>query len=151
VADGYAADLLMPSYLFKPRTRSFSHTSFEAVDELKNEFNTSLLATALRLVDCGPEPVILTCHDSKGRNWFKASPVVAKRWFPQKQLDADSYAYDILRGQERDARKRWKMLGDTWFDFDGANDHELFEESILYDGKQVLTFITFADPYVAEI
>jgi hypothetical protein len=41
------------------------------------------------------------------------------------------------------------MQGDTWFDFDGSNDYEVFEESISYN-NDVLTFITFADPDAAE-
>jgi Zn-dependent peptidase ImmA (M78 family) len=149
VADDYAADLLMPKYLFGPRSGAFRHTGFEAVGGLKDEFQTSLLATAIRLVEHGPEPAILVCHGVSGRKWFREGPRVNKRWFPQKILDDESYAYDILHGDERYARRRSRMQGDTWFDFDGSNDYEVFEESISYN-NDVLTFITFADPDAAE-
>src|SRR5262249_29902546 len=46
VADFYAADLLLPRYLFVPRATALRHCSFDAIDTLSREFSTSLQATA---------------------------------------------------------------------------------------------------------
>ena len=59
VADNYAADLLLPSFLFVPVAAKIRQASFEAVDEIRAEFGTSRTATALRMVDLGPEPAML--------------------------------------------------------------------------------------------
>lgn len=144
VADEYAADLLMPRYLFKPRASQFPHTSFKAIRELQVEFRTSLVATALRMVKYGPDPVILICHSNEKREWFSRSPGIHNKWFPRSGLDPDSYAYDILRGQDKFTGRRVKMPAEAWFDFRKVDDLEVFEETIRY-GDRVLTLITIPE------
>ena len=46
VADSYAADLLLPRYLFIPISRQYDEASFRTVRELGNLFDTSVAATA---------------------------------------------------------------------------------------------------------
>ncbi|PKP68252.1 MAG: hypothetical protein CVT83_05905, partial [Alphaproteobacteria bacterium HGW-Alphaproteobacteria-5] len=70
VADSYAADLLLPRYLFVPKAKALGKTTFEVLDKLTSEFSTSMTATAIRLVEYGPEPAMLVCHGPLGRKWF---------------------------------------------------------------------------------
>lgn len=144
IADEYAADLLMPRFMFEPRASQDAHATFKAIKELKEDFGTSLLATALRYVTYGPESIILVCHSIEGRAWFRRSRGVDGKWFPIERLDPDTNAYDILRGHSRHAARRMKMPADTWFDFHRAGDLEIYEESIPY-GDRVLTLLTIPD------
>jgi Zn-dependent peptidase ImmA (M78 family) len=82
VADAYAADLLLPPYLFEPEAKKLKRATFNAVDELSKAFRASRTATALRLLEYGPEPAILVCHSINGRRWFRRSKSVPVRWFP---------------------------------------------------------------------
>ena len=67
VADGFAADLLMPAYLFKPLARQHAKLTFKAVNALAEAFKTSQTATAIRLVESDHAPALLVCHGPKGR------------------------------------------------------------------------------------
>ena len=149
VADDYAADLLMPRYLFEPQARRYPYTSFRGIKEQQEIFRTSLMAMARRFVDIGPDPVVLICHSKEKRDWFIRSPKIHNKWFPMGQLDSDSCAYDIVRGNPRHAGRRMKMPAETWFDFHDADEIEVYEESIPY-GDRVMTLITFMDSEQAE-
>ena len=47
VADSYAADLLMPRYLFQPRAQALKDATFGSISQLAEAFKTSLTATAI--------------------------------------------------------------------------------------------------------
>lgn len=143
VADGYAADLLMPRYLFEPMANETGKCSFKVVDELRNEFKTSITATAIRLAEFGPEPAILVCHTRKGR-WFHRPNRIPDRWFPQDELDADSYAFEVLYGQEKSSR-RVLMGAEAWFDRWFAKKYQIYEETRQITDGEILTFLILKD------
>ena len=51
-ANRYAADLLLPVFMFEPRSKNRDIT-FETVRDLAREFQVGLTATAIRLVEFG--------------------------------------------------------------------------------------------------
>jgi Zn-dependent peptidase ImmA (M78 family) len=95
VANNYAADLLMPHYLFRPLARQHAKLTFKAVSVLAETFATSHTATAIRLVQSDHSPVLLVCHGPNGRKWFTRAPSVPQKWFPQDMLHADSFAFAV--------------------------------------------------------
>lgn len=149
VADDYAVELLMPSYLFKKEADASSSTSFEAVLDIKDSFRTSLTATALRFVDYCPETSILACYDKRGLKWHKRGKDVPSQLYLKKKLDQDSYAFDVLCGQDPCGFPT--VIGaDSWFDNPGAEDFDVYEDSIrIYDGM-ILTFISWRDEEMLE-
>lgn len=144
VADSYAADLLLPRYLFVPRANALGKATFEALDKLKDDFLTSITATAIRLVEYGPEPAMLVCHGQLGRKWFNRPRHIPERWFPRKDLDADSYAFEVLHGDLPRSR-RALMSADAWFDRRGADRFELYEQTLKISEEEILTLLTFKD------
>lgn len=144
VADRYAADLLLPSYLFRPLVAKQQRSSFTAIDTLANEFETSRVATAIRFVDLGPWPCMLVCHGSDGRRWFRRGPDIPDHWFPRDELDAESCAMDVLHGSHE--RTAAQLIGaDAWFDRRNADRFEITEQSIRTFEGDVLTLLTFRD------
>ena len=148
VADTYAADLLLPRYLFEPRLIAAAGPSFSAVDQLTIEFQTSITATALRLVEFTPS-VMLICHAAKGRKWFKAAANVPARWFPRDDLDADSCAFDVLH-REEDRSRIAKIGADAWFERNEASRYEIFEETIRVGASEILTLLTLSAPEMLD-
>lgn len=142
IADAYAADLLLPAYLFAPLAAKLKRATFEAIDNIRAEFETSRTATALRMVDYGPEPSMLICHGPQRRLWFKRGPDVPDRWFPRDELDADSPAFEVLHGKsERTSRT---LIGaDAWFDRREAERFEVFEQTVRTPSGGTLTLLTF--------
>lgn len=65
-ANRYASDLLLPVPLFKPRAYAYKAINFNTVRKLATTFETSLTATAIRLVEHGPLPAAVICL-SEGR------------------------------------------------------------------------------------
>lgn len=139
-ADAYAADLLMPSYMFKPLAHGIKRATFDSVKTLADQFKTSQTATAIRLVDTNIWPLILVCHGEKGRIWFKRSKIVPDRWFPKKELDPDSIAFDRLFG-DADRVRAQKIDADAWFDIRGADRYEITEDAIRISSTQILTLL----------
>lgn len=140
-ADRYAADLLMPSYMFTPIVRRISRPSFQSIKDVAALFDTSLVATAIRLVETGIFPCMVICHSEQGRNWFARSSLIPSRWFPQDQLDPASYAFDVLFGRKTDDSMPRKIGADAWFDRDEAQHYEIQEQTIRLSSTEILTLL----------
>jgi hypothetical protein len=144
LADAYAADLLLPRYLFVPLSRQHAKLSFRAVRDLADLFDTSLTATAIRFVESRHSPAMLVCHGHQGRKWFTRSPDVPTRWFPRDDLDPESFAFDLLFGQGQEEPHPRLIGADAWFERDEAGRHELHEHSIRTADDEVLTPLLFS-------
>ena len=150
VADGYAADLIMPEYLFWPAARQYAKLNFKVVNDLAGIFRTSLTATAIRCVDGDHSPGLLICHGSRGRKWFTRAPGVPSRWFPKDTLDADSFAFGVLYSGNADDLMPRKIGADAWFDRGEAANHEVHEQTIRISDDEILTLILISDPLMLE-
>ncbi len=136
-------------YLFGPRANALGNTTFENIERLTEEFSTSITATAIRLVEYGPESAILVCHGPKGRKWFNRPRPIPERWFPRHDLDADSYALDILYGTNRCSR-RVLMDAEAWFDRRDASQFEIFEQSFKVADDEILSLLILKDEEMLE-
>jgi hypothetical protein len=150
VANSYAADLLMPRYLFDPTARAYPKLNFKTVTALAGIFDTSLTATAIRLVEGGHTAALLFCHSSAGRKWFTRSPDVPERWFPKDTLDADSFAFGVLYGGNVDDAMPRKIGADAWFDRWEAADYEVHEQTVRTGDDEILTLLLIGDPRMLE-
>ena len=131
-------------YLFALRANTLGGTTYGAVESLATEFRTSKTATAIRLVEIGPEPAMLVCHGPDGRKWFNRPDNIPKRWFPREELDAESYALGVLHGNDRHTRR--VLIGaDAWFDRWGADRYELYEQTFKVAVDEILSLLVFKD------
>jgi hypothetical protein len=148
-ADQYAADLLLPGYLFRPEVQKHKRLTWEAVRELADVFSASITATAIRIIDLNLFPALLVCHGARGRRWFVRARDVPQRWFPQDQLISDSFAFDVLYGKCGEHPPRL-MDADTWFDRRDASRYQLYEQSIKVTQDEVLTLLVPKDDEMLE-
>lgn len=149
VADDYAADLLLPRYLFHPAADAYGKTTVEIAEHLLEKFDTSLTATLIRLVELGPEPAILICHNKSGRKWFTRGPDVPERWFPRQDLDSESYAMDVLFGDSQRSR-RIRLGADAWFERREAEKFEILEQSVQVGDQEILSLVVLQDDEMLE-
>ncbi len=149
VADDYAADLLMPQFLLMPMVNQIGEVSFHAVNYLRKEFRTSITATAIRLIEYGAEPAILVCHTASGRKWFYRSHDIPDRWFPRDKLDSESYAIDVLRGNDNH-NNRMPISAEVWFDRRDAEKYKLYEETVRTTDDEILTLLIVEDGEMLE-
>jgi hypothetical protein len=145
VADAYAADLLMPRYLFDPAAREYPNLTSKAVITLADVFDTSLTATAIRVVEGNYFPALVISHGIKGRKWFARAPMVPNRWFPKSELDVDIFAFDVLHaGKPADAHPR-KIGADAWFDRWNAGTYDIHEQTLRTSAGEILTLLLISD------
>lgn len=146
-ADTYAANLLMPRYLFLPALRSFRKIDFDVIRKLGDSFGVSTTAASIRCIETGDIPAIIICHDHQGRCWFSRSPLIPDRWFPRKELQAESSAMDVLFDAKKSiATSRMKSVSaEAWFDRYDAHRYEVLEQTFRFGPSEILTLLVFED------
>jgi hypothetical protein len=150
VANMYAADLLMPNYLFIPAIRVYTKLTFKTISELSEVFKTSLPATAIRIVEADHWPAFVVCHSSRGKKWFARAPHIPAHWFPRGELDADSFAFGILHGGRPNDPIPRKIGAEAWFERWEAQKYELLEQSMRTGDDEILTLLILSDPRMVE-
>lgn len=146
-ADQYAADLLMPWSMFKVECRKHPRLDLKALKEVAGIFKTSLTATLIRMIDCDLYPAsMMIGHGTSGRKWFRSAPKMSTPWFPREELDADSFAFELLNNQNQDEQRFPRKIGaDAWFDKASAARYEITEQSFRVPGEGVITILNL-DP-----
>lgn len=144
-ADDYAADLVLPNFMLRPRLVGLRRVSFAKAREIADEFGVSLAATLIKIVSTNLFPLVVICHDKGGRKWFRRPDNVANWWFPRRDLDRDSFAHAILNEGAPDDTVPHLLDADAWFDFRGADREQVHEQSIRWGEKHVLTLLTLPE------
>jgi hypothetical protein len=144
-ADAFAANLLMPGYILRPYLSQFKALTFNIIRETANAFNTSLSATAIRLVEYGTWPAILVCNGLSGRKWFVRNRAVPERWSPVSELNAESYAFGILFGDDLDQTKPRPIKAHIWFNCWDAKSLEIREQSMRTIDGETLSLLLISD------
>jgi len=149
-ADSYAADLIMPYYLFRPLLPSESKLNFTVVGTLADTFQTSQTATAIRLVESDHSPALLVCHGAQKRKWFVKAPSVPEHWIPKASTDAASSALEVLYGQRNGESMPRKIKAEAWFDCWEARGHDIYEQTLRVGQEEILTLLLLTDRRMLE-
>lgn len=139
-ADEYSAHLLMPSAFFGAAIRSLGKPGFKELEGLSVDYETSLLATAIRLADIDTLSVIVACYSAQGLRWSKRAKHVPPRWWLRAQLDDDSFAHGLLNAGTRVTCAR-KQPGEVWFENDDAENYDITEDCIPGKAGEVLVLL----------
>jgi hypothetical protein len=142
-ANIYAAELLLPEFMFVPRAKNREMT-FETVRELARQFQTSLTATTIRLVELGSYPAMVVCSERERRIWFKKGPDVPKCFPARDKPGAYTAAYDLLRGGASTGGPL-DVDADGWIDHPEARRYSIREDSIKVGHEMVLSLLWWKD------
>lgn len=142
-ANEYAADLLLPEFMFIPRAKNME-TTFATVQALAREFTSSLTATAIRLIEFGSFPAMLIFSDSGWRKWFRRGPDIPEILWPREQPKRDTVASDLMQGRHN-VRTPLEIYADSWIGHRDAHRYGVVEDSIKVGPSQVLTLIWWKD------
>src|ERR1700722_8618225 len=144
-ADEYASHLLIQSSQFNPVVKSLLWPDLLQIQELANLFQTSLMATCIRIGKVDTLPVIVACYTAQRLLWHVLAPHVPRRWFLKGTLDPDSFAYDSLVSGVECAIPR-KQSADVWFENNDADEFEILEQSLSAAPGKVLVVLYLSDP-----
>lgn len=143
-ADAYASQLLMPAPLFAPVIKPFGMPGFRELQAVADLFDTSLLATTIRLVRVDKLPVIVACYTLQQRRWHIRDVDVPARWWLRSSLDDDSFAYELLiKGKTYPAPR--KQPAEVWFENDDADGYEILEHCHPMANGEVLVLLYLTD------
>lgn len=139
-ADSFAAHLLMPKTLFNPMIAALGRPTFQQLKLLSDDFETSVIATALRLANINTLPVIVACYGRDGRRWFMPAGDIPCGWCLKEKLDEDAFTYDLLH-QGKECSRLSKQPADVWFENDEADNYEVQEQCIASVGGSALVLL----------
>jgi hypothetical protein len=142
-ANRYAVELLLPTFMFAPRAKS-RDIIFATVRDLAMEFETSLTATAIRLIELGSYPAMLVCYEEGKRRWFSRGPDVPQVLWPRMEPVSYTSAYDLIHGKKT-AEGPTDVCADGWFETRDAERYELREDSIKILDRFVLSLLWWKD------
>jgi len=144
-ADAFASDLILPGYLVRPKITELKKVSLAYAHEIADDFKVSMTATLIKILNENRFPILLVCHGKDKRHWFRRANMVPEWWFPRDDLDADSFAFEILHnGANEDAFPRKNGAG-AWFEFRNVERYEVQEQSFPLPNNEVLTIITIPE------
>jgi Predicted Zn peptidase len=131
-ANFFAAELLMPEFLFKPRCRG-PVPSFALLDTLAHDFATSMVATAFQYVTYTNEQVALVVSHGNQIKWFHRSKE-SWPWIRSGNVHSHSAAGVRLAGKAGDTAKMVRTPAYAWLpDFEGDHEHDIMEDSRYLD------------------
>jgi hypothetical protein len=142
-ANEYAADLLLPDFLFIPRAAR-KEITFATVEDLARQFETSMTATAIRLVRLGSFPAIIVSSEDGERKWFIRGTDVPNSIWPKERPRQDTLAYDFFHGNSV-TKRPLEIYADAWIDHPAAHSHSILEDSIKIGSGHVLTLLWWKD------
>jgi Zn-dependent peptidase ImmA (M78 family) len=142
-ANEYAADLLLPEFLFVPRSAGRDVT-FTTVEALARDFETSMTAAAIRLVQHGSFPAMVIWSEHSKRKWFIRGPGVPTTVWPKEQPKRDTVASDLFEGKNANTTPL-EIYADSWIEHAGLGRSSVVEDSINVGQSQVLTLLWWKD------
>lgn len=142
-ANDFAAEFLMPSVLFAKRC-DVKKPSMTVVRALAEEFATSLAATAIRFVECCPEPCAVVYAEANRIKWWTRGEGFTL-WLERGDvLSPDTYASDLFAGKRVDDRMQLTD-GNAWTADSCADDINLHEHPVALPAlSAVLTLLWHA-------
>lgn len=115
VANDYAANLLMPGFLFDPMIAESSF-NVAAIDKLAEAFTVSRTAAVIRFVRRSLHALMFVTYNQHGRGWFCTSPRLQGVIWPRRELDPQSPAFSLIYGRGKPDSAMRKAPADHWIE-----------------------------------
>lgn len=138
-ANRFAADLLMPSSLFAPAARNREMT-LDTVRDLCAKFETSLTATAIRLVENGSFPAMVVYSNASGVKWKFRDRDISDEIQLRDKPGAYTNAAELLSGRNP-ASGPTEIQASDWFTHPRSKYYSVIEDSVRIFEETVLSLL----------
>jgi len=140
-ANGFASQLILPSYLFEPMAAEKSIT-LDTADTLAQEFNASLSATAIKLMKSASVPAAILCHNPAGLAWSMKNRLFPENaWIP-KELHMETDAFELLYAATGGRTRARTQSAEHWLSWREAPWRNVVAQSVKLPNSQVLSLIS---------
>lgn len=137
-ANGFASQLILPSYLVDPWAAE-KIVSLEVAATLANEFRASLTASAIKLVKRSSQAAGLACHDQKRLLWHQRSASFPYDFYPVKELHQETEAFTMVFSGKGGMSRLKKEPANRWINGPNAYRLEVQSQSIRLPDGAILT------------
>lgn len=141
-ANRFAADLILPNYLFTPACARRPLT-VESALALSGEFRASITACAIRLIQRGSFPGMAVCYSREKREWFVSSDGLPEKVYPLQELHQDTDAFELLYTDGWGKTSIAENSGTLWINRRDASKIRVKAQSIKVAKDRVLSLLGF--------
>jgi Zn-dependent peptidase ImmA (M78 family) len=143
IANSFASQLLLPSYLFTPAAAGKPLT-IDSAEKLAATFRASVTATCIKMVRVSDTPAWALCHIRNGRSWFFKSPSAPDSIFVNGELHYDTEAFGMIYGVGEGKTRIKTEGGQLWFSGRDASRHIVKSQSFRVQEGTVVTLLSLA-------
>jgi Zn-dependent peptidase ImmA (M78 family) len=140
-ANGYASQLILPSYLVDPWTAN-RPASLQVAKELAAYFRASLTAAAIKLAKRSSKPCVVACHNQNGLLWRQQSPSFPYELYVVRQLHQDTDAMTLAFSSQAGMTRPKKSAANHWLSGPDVYRKMVESQSVKLPNGSVLSFIT---------
>jgi Zn-dependent peptidase ImmA (M78 family) len=137
-ANEYAADLLLPVSMFRPRCKG-KEVVFDTVKALAAEFETSITATVVRLVQHGWLPAMLLYVVNGKRKWFIGDPDLPKQIWPHEVPKPATVTAELMHRHCYSGPEA--IQADGWIEHPQSKWYEVVEDVFQLSPSTFLTLL----------
>jgi hypothetical protein len=114
--------------------------TLESTRILARQFETSLAATAIRLVQHGSFPAMAIYSLRGNRKWFIAGPDVPSVLWPRETPLRSTIAWELTHGKNTSPGPT-EIQADAWFTHPRSKWYEVVEDSVKFKDEALLTLL----------
>jgi len=138
-ANGYASQLILPTYLVDPWMQGQKYT-LEVAGKLRLAFNSSLTAAAIKMAKRAGVPVCLVCHSQTRLVWQQRSPSFPD-FFVYPELNSATDAFSLVFRGSSGMSRALRGPASTWMSGSGIHAVGLTSQSVRLPNGYVLTML----------
>lgn len=142
-ANGYASQLILPTYLVDPwlRKQKTQQLSLDLASSLRKDFNSSLTTSAIKLIKRATLPACITCHNQSVLTWHQRSRSFPSEFYLTSKLHQDTNAFRMAFGGMTGISKPKREPASNWMSGRDAYRLEVTTQSVKLPDSTVLTMI----------
>lgn len=139
-ANGYAGQLILPTYLIDPWLKG-RKISLDVASLLGKDFRASLTASAIKMINRATVPACVACHNQSRLIWHRRSRLFPPELFVASELHCDTDAFEIAFGAAKGMTKLKAEHASRWVTGQGTYRQDVMTQSIKLPDSTVLTVI----------
>lgn len=140
-ANSYASQLILPDYLVTPWLTG-KRINLDVAAQLRDEFNASLTASAIKLVKRASEPACVACHSQSKLVWFQKNQAFPMDFYLTRDLHQDTAAFNLAFGAATGISRPKRESADRWLTGRDAYRLTIESQSFKLPDSTVLTVIS---------
>jgi len=140
-ANGYASQLILPSFLVDPWLEG-KRINLDTAKALGDEFDTSLTASAIKVARRAQAQTCVVCHNQTKRIWSQKNLAFPHDFYVKQELHQDTAAFSMAFGKGSGLSNPVKEAADRWLQGPGAYRRTVETQSLKLPDNTVLTMIT---------